>query len=330
MASPGTTFSVGSAAPSLLYNNLCCPDAESLFLASGTGIVQISTSTRDVLQIAAFTDKIVHLASCTAYPPLSAQLQRFVLAATVGGQTELLADGISVGALKYPETTGKGTCAAVTIATSVDARHKPCVLLMCGTSQGVVIISEYNGTASGVALAPISSVNVHAPNAVTALDVSGSSSAAFAVSGDSNGGVAIWDQSRTPRSVLTTNTDEKNCVTAAKIVACGTLAAVAYGNGKLIVYDTTTTNRLVEVCAHSRWINALAYCPERHLLATAAEDEVVQVWIAPQGVTQCRMQLVASYEVKNALPTGVAFSGQGRMVSVAAYDDSLVRSYPIA
>lgn len=51
-----------------------------------------------------------------------------------------------------------------------------------------------------------------------------------------------------------------------------------YGSGHIRVFNSASGVMLAEVCAHSRWINAMDISQESGLLVSASEDSYVRVW----------------------------------------------------
>lgn len=56
------------------------------------------------------------------------------------------------------------------------------------------------------------------------------------------------------------------------------LVIAAYGSGHIRVFNSKTATILCEVCAHSRWINAIDLSQTKGLLVSVSEDTFVKVW----------------------------------------------------
>ncbi|RNF16879.1 uncharacterized protein Tco025E_05004 [Trypanosoma conorhini] len=149
----------------------------------------------------------------------------------------------------------------------------------------------------------------------------------FAVTGDSVGRVLFWSRARQAFASV----DTPACVTALQIVSGGDLTVAANGAGKLQVFDSRTGELRVEICAHSRWINTLAFSPATNTVLSGAEDGYLTVWSLPtklvDGVTP--VEPVATHHVPHVLPTGAAFRADGAHVFIALYDRNTITEYTL-
>lgn len=91
-----------------------------------------------------------------------------------------------------------------------------------------------------------------------------------------------------------------------------------YGSGKIRAFSPEG-RKAVEIAAHCRWINSIAYNPKCNLLVSASEDMLVQFWQMPSA-TNGQVTHAGHRLVKDSLLTGVCFTDDGRRVGCTAYD----------
>lgn len=157
--------------------------------------------------------------------------------------------------------------------------------------------------------------------AVTALACGVSGTGVSAVSGDVNGDLRFWNDQL---QVFASQGAAGDCVTST--VTFGFYVAAAYGSGTVRLYAAANAELCVSIAAHSRWINAMAYCSSLNLLATVGEDCLVCVWSMPTANDR-RIQLIKQHVEPNRLLTGVAF--HGKLMATAAYDSDYLNTYTL-
>lgn len=205
-------------------------------------------------------------------------------------------------------------------------QSRGCVLLdfgerliaCCGHGTGEVSFVEF---AQDFAATVIKRQKAH-HSAITC--VSGSvASLAMVVTGDTSGELQFWNNQF---KVYVSAPSEKDCVTA--VTCFDSFVAAAYGSGAIRLYLAQTGALRVDIGAHSRWVNAMSYCPQRHLLATVSEDSLLCLWRVPTNENP-RVVLVGHKHHQHMIPTGVAFAGDGSSVMVSAYDYDRLKVYPL-
>eukprot|EP00041_Stephanoeca_diplocostata_P036491 m.1334909 g.1334909 ORF g.1334909 m.1334909 type:complete len:277 (+) comp24877_c0_seq7:162-992(+) len=159
-------------------------------------------------------------------------------------------------------------------------------------------------------------------------------------SADITGRIVIWDMEGVtpllstggdlPMFVLSTM--ESACTS---VVLCGGIVAVATASGLISMYHADTKEKLAEIAAHARCINALAVDATGTLMASVGDDSRVFVWRFPGGSTRddaepmaqwCR--LVFSATVTDKLLTGVVFDPLEGHLAVTAYDSNELLVFP--
>jgi WD40 repeat protein len=137
---------------------------------------------------------------------------------------------------------------------------------------------------------------------------------ALLVSSDLTGEIIIWNPALEVKSRIEPQHGDvctSIAVSSAHIV-CG------YGSGKLRLF-TPTGKKYIEIAAHCRWINSIAYATRSELLATVSEDMLLQFWQLPNTSTG-KAAHVGSRLIKDCLLCGVAFTADGLRVGCTAYD----------
>eukprot|EP00331_Platyophrya_macrostoma_P022051 CAMPEP_0176441604 /NCGR_PEP_ID=MMETSP0127-20121128/21299_1 /TAXON_ID=938130 /ORGANISM="Platyophrya macrostoma, Strain WH" /LENGTH=312 /DNA_ID=CAMNT_0017826419 /DNA_START=93 /DNA_END=1031 /DNA_ORIENTATION=- len=182
-----------------------------------------------------------------------------------------------------------------------------------GMSDGSVVFYEFEVASFEAKV--LTQIRAHQA-AITSVSASTESPVFFA-SADISGVITLWSGGFQPIAVIPA-VSATECCTSVQIAGPSMIVA-AYGSGKIRVFSPTGEMR-VEICAHSRWINAMTFHRTRMLLATAGDDSLVAVWALPTTENNGRASLVGLYRGKNALYTGVAFNPEGSTVTAAAFD----------
>jgi len=100
----------------------------------------------------------------------------------------------------------------------------------------------------------------------------------------------------------------------------------AFACGHIRIFHAIKNYLMVEIAAHSRWINAIQIHPDKPILACCAEDTHVTVWTLPTD----KHPQVSSLLVQSPAPallTGLRFAS-GDTIAVTAYDSRFVFSLP--
>ena len=189
------------------------------------------------------------------------------------------------------------------------------LIVLIGHGSGVVTVVELAGDFTPTIIAQ---PNYHA-RAISALTVSHGAHTIVA-SGDACGGIALWGPDFAAHSKVTQQS-ENECVTS--IAIAQSFVVAAFGCGKIRGYFAHNAELRLEICAHSRWINAMSYCPSRNVVATVGDDSVVAVWQLPSTANP-RAGLVGAKQLRNLLLTGVAFNAEGKLVTASYDSDKLL------
>lgn len=140
------------------------------------------------------------------------------------------------------------------------------------------------------------------------------------VSTDESGKVIIWDANSSSQ-LTRSNVIEGDGEPCVATVVRGNRLVCAYASGLLRFFDLNTTTKWMEICAHSRYLSALAIHPTRDLIATSSEDTTINVWTLPEVGQKAEVVLSAIWA--DSMICGVVFSGDG--VAACAYDTNEIR-----
>lgn len=157
---------------------------------------------------------------------------------------------------------------------------------------------------------------------VTCCSGAATSSHVRMVSGSANGELILWDGSSAVLSRISPLKDE--CVTGVAIDS--TYVAAAFGAGTIRLFQAGTGRLHMEILAHARWINAIAYDPVSRRLASCGDDGLVCVWGLPTDENPRGAQLVGYAQRQNTLWTGIAFTAPG-VVTAVAYDSDKITTF---
>ncbi|CAJ1005792.1 putative WD domain, G-beta repeat [Leishmania naiffi] len=213
------------------------------------------------------------------------------------------------------------TCAAV-----VRVAGKNEMVVAVGSSDGIPLCSRYTLQGQPVPSVELTMpVQAHARRSITALDLEalGETSQVEMASGDSGGHVVLWADNN-PTLMIPPESDT-DAVTCLRLVAVRNAVAVAYGGGQIRLIQCSSGAVIINIQAHSRWINAMVYSAAQHWLVSGAEDGQLSVW----DVTSANPTSVclASGDLRNELPTGLAFLGDQGALLVASYDVAKLRFF---
>ncbi|CCW61060.1 unnamed protein product [Phytomonas sp. EM1] len=319
-------YSLHRNSPSLLYNNLYPLGDNAFVYLSGNTVFRSTPGKKDLSCIASYTEPVINY--------FAAFFEQYGNVVAIVNQLSVdlyVSDKICVSLVydKYALTRsiGVGNC----VSLCLDKTGMICLFI--GTSTGDLIYTDYDPLDSGdrtTRLVPKSSTNTHKLRSITALDASHNYfySPARIVSADIGGNVVMWDKDRQPYCVIPSLDSESECATAVKICGEGKLAAVSFGNGKVILYSTADGHRNVEICAHARWINTMACfhgfdaARRGDLLATAGEDGTVQLFKVDHsdGEVAALVCWLTSIQLSDVIPTGLCFEAGGKSIALSCYD----------
>ncbi|ORC83902.1 uncharacterized protein TM35_000541260 [Trypanosoma theileri] len=310
---------------SLLYNNLSfIEDCELLVYASRKDGVLMNTETHVVRLLPTGSNErefIKHITAIRAPPGMLHPENTIVVLLTTASSTELWTVESPLGFIPHDGSNGSGCCGALSAAFG-DSVH-----VVVGTSKGVVVFATFDHH-SNTPLSVHSAVKGHEEHAVTAVQLSPfSNSDIYAATGDAVGCLLLWNRERQPFVSLKTS----ECITALQIVSDGDFVVAANGAGKLQMFDSRSGEMRLEICAHSRWINVLAFNPVANVLLSAAEDGYCTVWSAPVKSTSgaTPITVLATHHIPHALPTGAGFNKDGSQVVIGLYDSDTMTQYTL-
>lgn len=152
--------------------------------------------------------------------------------------------------------------------------------------------------------------------------------------GDVQGNIRVWDLSRETGlleiTFLQGHQAETGAVAyspdAAYIASAGTVAntlAEIERSNAILVWDVAQVQQALALGGHTARVNALAYSPDRALLASAsgsinADDNTVRLWDAANG------DAVAVLEGHSAPVRAIAFSPDGTLLASAGLDSTII------
>ena len=118
---------------------------------------------------------------------------------------------------------------------------------------------------------------------------------------------------------------------ACTAICCNdSVVVAAFATGHLRVYRSDIGELSIEIAAHARGITGISVHQSQGYLATCGEDCIVNVWTFPDFLSPSGsdMDLAYSCRIDNSMCTGVAWTGDGRLL-VASYDtNELAVFYP--
>jgi WD40 repeat protein len=104
------------------------------------------------------------------------------------------------------------------------------------------------------------------------------------------------------------------------VAACGLI------DGKLAIFDLASGRRLIEYPAHRETINAVAFDPNKGMLATASRDKTVGLWRV-DGSALVELARLPSPSGRPVL--SVRFSHDGRFLGMLAHNERGVRVWDL-
>ncbi|XP_003384692.1 PREDICTED: WD repeat-containing protein 54-like [Amphimedon queenslandica] len=147
--------------------------------------------------------------------------------------------------------------------------------------------------------------------------------------GNENGDIVIWKDTcrlKTQERIATFNGESRGCCTS--ISWWRDLVAAGFANGQVSIYSPDRGQRLIDVNAHSKWINGIDIAPKTGLILSYSEDSTFSVWKLSGNSKQPKISLVYNCLVENTLLTGgVFYDGVGSILSLVAYDSNVITEY---
>eukprot|EP00796_Vickermania_ingenoplastis_P010852 gene10852-7518_t len=312
-----SNFQGNELSPLLQYHNLNYVSSGVFLYASNSCVASCNPSSGRITSFFAVTDHIHSIRSSLTPKDF---LRNSLAVVTTPSAVYIISEKGVVSTLPINiGADGLGCCAAVCAAAGSNSSLR----LMAGTSSGKILFSQCTVDSTGATLTPCSAANIHKA-AITTLDINPwlEKDSILAVSGDSAGNLLLWGQSH---QVLKQIPSPGDCVTDIALCVAGKRVAASYGSGKIRFYSVEGSCE-VEICAHAKWINALAYNSASHLLVSAAEDGVLNVWdVNPKQSTPVTHKCSAS--LAGGIPTGAAFNHSGESLLITMYGSSVVQMF---
>ena len=292
------------ATPSLLYNNLShAPDGRMFYISKGDVCVAaplVANCTRVPIPDENGQGTLCHHVRCAD--------AKTAVAVTANALYLIDIHSLSITASTPLVYAGLSTIVA---AGSISA-------IIVGFSNGSVVLVDGR---SGAQSAPVAAHRY----AVTDASVTsqGRSQADFALSSDSVGTVSGYGIS-SGALVLKWAHHNANGDACTSVCAAPAFAVCGYGSGHIRLLDAATGSQFVEIAAHTRWINALAYSPSRNEVYSASEDMLLCVWGLPRGPAETGVALRGYKHMKDCLLTGVSVSDDEKSVAISVFDQDKI------
>ena len=297
--------------PSSLYNNLTYANNTTAFASKKDAIV-VKGNVGRVVPLPEDKKGVVSLS-------LLQTANRSLLFITSLSTTVVWDIEKDASALSIPHVDLQVTCAGVVDVSGRGDR----VFLAAGLQSGKVHFTSIDCTA--MTTTSIGMRDGHEGQGLVTT-CKGSAQAAASpvsvVSGSAKGELIFWDSSSAVVSRIAASKDE--CVTGVAIDT--TYIAAAFGAGTIKLFNAATGRLHMEILAHAKWINALAYDPTSRFLASCGDDGLVCVWGLPTEADPRAAKLVGYAQRQNSLWTGVAFTAPG-VVAAVAYDSDKITTF---
>lgn len=211
-------------------------------------------------------------------------------------------------------------------------------LLCCGCAAGEIIVfsmavdpstgkvkAEHKANLRGAHDAAVSTVVMDEHSAVATTEV---------VSTDVDGRIVVWDMSRL-MPILETGGQLPMYIIASmespvlSAVLRNGIVVVATFNGLISFFDLQTKDKVLEISAHARPINALAVDPAGTILASVGDDCRIMIWRFPDGGDPSSQLLFTASMTDRAL-NGVVIHPDTGAVVVSSYDSNQMLVFPLA
>lgn len=105
-------------------------------------------------------------------------------------------------------------------------------------------------------------------------------------------------------------------VTALAFTQYGRLLVIGTGDGRILVWDTSSHEIVNSIAAHSKEVANLSFSADGQFLASASSDQTVKIWHFPTGVPEAILKQENSYKFK--IP--IAFSPNRQLLAVGGYE----------
>lgn len=212
-------------------------------------------------------------------------------------------------------------------SASCDSGNTALLHVMAGTSSGKVLFYQLTVNSTAVSMIPQPSTGSHSFS-VTAVATrtffkKDEPNLIFAISGDSSGNIFVWGHAY--QQLLSIPSPAPDTVTDLAVLDSGERLVSSYGSGKIRVYSLKG-NCEVEVFAHAKWINSIAY--QSPFLASVSEDGVLNVWNVDEKSNKVITFKGNSAVANDGLATGVTFDKAGDVL-VASYSNPCIRVYSL-
>lgn len=281
------------ASPSLLYQNLAYGEGKFVYLHKNE-VQVLNPATKDTTSIQV-KDKTYQANICQ----LNGQTV-LVLGTQVGTQFWDLAKEKHLFTVGQPADEGSFLCRGICVSGS----H-----VFLGQAVGTITVIEIKGDSGSV----VKTLQDH-KEALTDVVAGECGGQQIIVSADMAGVIIIRD----PSGAATATIDAKKGDTVTGVCITPTHIVCGYGSGKIRMFSPAG-KLIIEVAAHSRWINGIDYCAKTNTLASVSEDMLLQIWKMPSSADP-KVALKTSKLLKDCLLTGVKFIDDGSRVGCTVYD----------
>ena len=136
------------------------------------------------------------------------------------------------------------------------------------------------------------------------------------VSGTLEGSVHLFE-GKTFKSVASMPTPNKSGIFAVSLNPTGTVAYAASRDGRVLVYDIKTRQRINGLTAHSDWTINTAMSPNGRVLASSSNDMTVKFWDTKT------LKPLFGLDQTSPIGSPVAFTGNGKYFVTSSVGDAL-------
>ncbi|XP_071957771.1 WD repeat-containing protein 54-like [Antedon mediterranea] len=187
-----------------------------------------------------------------------------------------------------------------------------------GASSGIILIFSIPSRGTNVALQEM-------PTGHNCMVLDLASEGSTLGSCDDSGTIILWQSGQRFKTTLRINGSGMACTS---LCLSGNSVIGGFGSGHIRIFNSTTGNMQTEICAHTKWINAIDIAPESNLLLTSSEDSFVRLWSLQEDSKNVKVNNEFSESVTDLQICGAKFLNQsGTSFAVTGYDSCEVILY---